>query len=56
MENDENFNQRATDEENPFQASKADEIVKMFREQVFVGASSEDRAHRATKVICTLGE
>lgn len=38
--------------------SKADEIIKMFKEQVFARtavSALEDRAHRATKVICTLG-
>lgn len=41
--------------------TKADEIIKMFKEQVFRssktgGVSQEDRGHRATKIICTLGE
>lgn len=41
--------------------TKADEIIKMFKEQVFRssktgGVSQEDRGHRATKIICTLGQ
>ncbi len=47
------------DEEEPAQPSKADEIIKMFKEQVFassVKGSLEERAHRATKIICTIGE
>lgn len=40
--------------------TKADEIIKMFKEQVFRssktgGVNQEDRGHRATKIICTLG-
>lgn len=47
------------EEEEPAQPSKADEIIKMFKEQVFassVKGSLEERAHRATKIICTIGE
>ena len=41
------------------QTTRADEIIKMFKEQVFakgIGKMQEDRSHRATKIICTLGE
>lgn len=41
------------------QTSKADEIVKMFKDQVFAKnskGSSGDQAHRATKIICSIGE
>ena len=37
--------------------TKTDEIIKMFKEQVFtpiVGGAHD--AHRATKIICTIGE
>ena len=39
--------------------TKADEIIKMFKEQVFasgIGGTQEDRRHRATKIICTVGK
>ena len=39
--------------------AKADEIIKMFKEQVFasgIGGTQEDRRHRATKIICTVGK
>lgn len=41
------------------QTSKADEIVKMFKDQVFAKnskGSTGDQAHRATKIIGSIGE
>jgi len=37
--------------------TRAEEIIKMFQEQVFTKrATQEKRQYRATKIICTLGE